>query len=292
MKLNRSLSRRSALLLGILAVTMVPVAPATGNTQRIVTLGGAVTEIVFALGVGENIVAVDSSSVFPAQVGGLPVVGYQRRLSAEGVLAMSPTLILASDEAGPPEAIAQLQSAGTKVVIIESGHSADAARRKIRAVAAELDRVEEGERVVEQLSADLTAAEKLTASTTSSPRVLFVYARGGGTVAVAGDKTEAAEMIRMAGATNAVTGFEGFKPLTAEAAVAAAPDTLLFLARGLESLGGKEAALSLPGLGQTPAGQNGRVVAMDDLYLLGFGPRLGKASADLTRLLHPELQPE
>jgi iron complex transport system substrate-binding protein len=119
--------------------------------------------------------------------------------------------------------------------------------------------------------------------------VLFVYARGAGTVAVAGRATAADEMIRLAGGRNAIDEFDGFKPLTAEAAVTAAPDVVLMLARGIDSLGGADSVWAQPGLAQTPAARGRRLVVMDDLYLLGFGPRTGAAVSDLARQLHPEL---
>jgi iron complex transport system substrate-binding protein len=115
--------------------------------------------------------------------------------------------------------------------------------------------------------------------------VLFVYARGAGTLMVSGGGTSAAEMLRLAGATNAVQGFEGFRPLTAEAVVAARPDIVLLPSRGLASLGGVEAVLKLPGMALTPAGRARRVVALDDTLLLGFGPRLADAVEQLIHLL-------
>jgi iron complex transport system substrate-binding protein len=235
------------------------------DTSRLVTLGGSVTEIVFALGAGDKVVGVDSSSVYPEEATQLPQVGYQRQLAAEGVLALNPTLILATTEAGPPEAIVQLKDSGVTVLILPAEESVEGAKAKIRGLAQALSLADKGEALIQKMEAELAEAERLQAQVNSKPKVIFIYARGPGAVNVAGVETAADAMIRLAGGVNAVQDYEGYKPLTAEAAVAATPDVLLLLSRGLESLGGQEALLKQPGLAQTPAGQNGRVIAMDDL---------------------------
>jgi iron complex transport system substrate-binding protein len=143
--------------------------------------------------------------------------------------------------------------------------------------------------MVGTMQSSLAAAGAERASAGGAPKVLFVYARGAGTLMVAGRATPADAMIRLAGGRNAVEDFDGFKPLTAEAVVAAAPDVVLMLSRGVESLGGPAAIWTQPGMAQTPAAAQQRLVVMDDLYLLGFGPRLADAVRDLGRQLHPEL---
>ncbi|MXY93462.1 MAG: hemin ABC transporter substrate-binding protein [Caldilineaceae bacterium SB0664_bin_27] len=258
------------------------------DLSRIITLGGTVTEIVFALGSGDNVVAVDSSSSYPAQVGDLPQVGYQRRLSAEGVLALDPSLILATTEAGPSEAVQHFRDAGVDVLLLESDDSVEGVAEKIRGFAKALGREAEGESLVVQLEADLAQARAYVQSAESQPRVLFIYARGAGAVSVAGQNTGAQTMTQLAGGENAIEGFEGYRPLTAEAALAAAPDVILMFTSGLQSLGGQDGLLELPGIAQTPAAQHGRIVAMDGLYLLNFGPRMGQAVLDLAKQIREE----
>lgn len=256
------------------------------SAERIVAAGGTVTEIVYALGVGGELVAVDSSSVYPPEATKLPQIGYQRTLAAEGIVSMTPTLVLITPESGPPPAIEQLRAAGLEVLQVPTGHSVDSTRAAIRAIAARLHRDKQGEELVRALDADVEEARARAAAVTSRPKVLFVYARGAGNAMVSGTGTAADEMIRLAGAVNAVSDYEGFRPLTAEGAVAAAPEIVLVPTRGLESLGGKSALFSQPGIAMTPAAKGERVVAMDDLYLLGFGPRVGKALVELTEALH------
>jgi len=175
------------------------------------------------------------------------------------------------------------------VEIIPTDDSVAGAITKIRRIADLLGRRDAGEHLVADMNAALADAERKRARATSAPRVLFVYARGAGAVAAGGRSNAAEAMIQLAGGRNAIVEFDGFKPLTAEGAVAAAPDVVLMLSRGIESLGGADAVWAQPGLAQTPAAQNKRLVVMDDLYLLGFGPRTGAAVADLARRLHPEL---
>ncbi|MGH7790046.1 MAG: heme/hemin ABC transporter substrate-binding protein [Candidatus Binatia bacterium] len=276
-------------VLGALVLLAATPSFAADVAPRLVTLGGDITEIVFALGAGGGVVGADTSSVYPSDTSALPKVGYQRQLAAEGVLALNPTLILASDEAGPPAGIVQLRDAGVRIEVIEGPDTPAGAAAKIRRVADVLGRQADGERVVAAMDAALAQASAQIAATTSKPRVLFIYARGAGTLMVAGRATPADEMIRLAGGTNAIQDFDGFKPLTAEAVVAAAPDAVLMLARGVDSLGGADAVWTQPGMAQTPAGATRRLVVMDDLLLLGFGPRLGTAVGELVQQLHPEL---
>jgi iron complex transport system substrate-binding protein len=266
-----------------------PSGPAIGAPTRIVSVGGTVTEIVFALGRGADVVAVDTSSVFPASVAALPHVGYERTLAAEGIASARPSRILLSSDAGPEAAITQLYALGVPIDTIHAVATADGARAAIGQVAKALGEQARGEAVVRGLDADLERARDATARVTERPKVLFVYARGPGMLMVSGTKTPADAMIRLAAADNAAGAFEGFKPLTAEAVAAAMPDVVLIPERGLASLGGVDGLLAQPGLSLTPAGKARRVVAMDDLLLLGFGPRLGEAVLELSRALHPSI---
>ncbi|NBC87729.1 MAG: ABC transporter substrate-binding protein [Bacteroidetes bacterium] len=259
------------------------------DAMRIVSLGGSVTEIVYALGAGDEVVGVDASSLYPEAARELPDVGYFRRVPAEGVLSLEPTVVLASAETGPPETLDQLRSAGVDVHVIPEESSVDGAREKIRAIASVLDRREAADRLIREMEEDLEEARRLRSSTDQEPRVLFVYARGAGTMQVAGRGTSAEAMIELAGARNAITGFDGFKPMSAESVAAAEPDVILMLDRGLESIGGVDGLLQQPGIALTPAGENRRIVAMDDLLMLSFGPRLGEAVKTLTQKLYPNV---
>lgn len=260
----------------------VPV-PAVARPQRIVSVGGAVTEIVFALGAGGSVVATDSSSRFPAEAEKLPKIGYVRSVSVEGIIAQNPTLVLLHEGAGPPAAVEQLKRSGLPVHVVPEAGSVEDARGRIRHVAKFLGRAAEGEAVIKRLDADINQATVLAKIIKTPPRVLFLYARGPGAVSVGGKDSSAAIMIALAGGKNAVDDFTGFQPLTAEAAVGAAPDVLLLPQHGFDSVGGREGLLKLPGLGATPAVKNNRIVSVDDGPLLGYGPRMGQALLALAR---------
>lgn len=250
-------------------------APADGaaDASRIVTLGGAVTETTYALGLGDAVVGTDGSSLYPASILQKPRLDYFRQTSAEGVLSLEPTLVVAVEGTGPEGVLDQIRAAGVPVEIVPEATSVEGAEARVRQLAAIYGRPEAAEAVIDRMRADLAAVEPPA----EPVRALFVYARGAGVVLVAGTGHAADAVLTLAGAENVVTSFEGFRPLTAEAVAGAAPDVIVVPERGLESLGGIDGLLRQPGLAQTPAGQNRRVVAVDDAQLLGFGPRVGEA---------------
>lgn len=253
----------------------------TGESQveRLITIGGPVTETVFALGRGDAVVAVDTSSVFPAQAVQRPKIGYQRTISAEGILTLRPSRVIAAEETGPPTAVAQLRSAGIPIDIIPSENSVEGARRKIALIAKLLAVPGRGAQLIAQLDEEVQQA--LAQSVEHAPRVLFLYARGAGTMQVAGAGTGADAMIKLAGGENAAAELSGYKPLSAESLLSARPDVLLLTSRGAESLGGVPAIKLLPGLSALPVARHPRVLTLDDLLLLGFGPRTGQAVREL-----------
>ncbi len=253
------------------------------DTRRLVTIGGTVTEIVFALGAGAQVIATDTSSSYPAAATALPKAGYQRRLAAEGILALQPSALFATTDAGPPEVIKQISDAGVPVLILPEESTLESTKSLIRGFGAALGKQNNAENLISEIEQDL----KKLKSPSNKAKVLFIYARSAGAPTVAGKKTSADHIIGLAGGQNAIGEFEGFKPLTAEWLVKAAPDVILFSDKGLEGVGGTEGALKLPGVALTPAGQQRRIVSLDEVYLLSFGPRVGKAAADLAALLYP-----
>ena len=255
------------------------------SIERIVSLNGDITEIIFALGMGEYVVGVDSSATYPPErTKTLPNIGYQRRLSAEGILSLNPTLVIGDEAAGPPETLAQIRAAGVPLAITADPPSLDAPQQKIRFVAQALGIPQRGERLAARVEAEIAAARDQARRIANPPRVLFLYLRGTDVQQVAGRNTAVDVMIAAAGGINAATeaGIVEFKPLSPEVVIAAQPDVLLVLDKGLESVGGVDGLLKIPGLADTPAGRQRRVIALDDLYLLGMGPRTGQALTDLT----------
>lgn len=263
--------------------------PVRSSASRIVTLGSSATEIAFALGVGAKVVAVDLSSTYPPAARGLPKVGYYRAVGAEGILSLGPDLVLGTDDAGPATAIDQLRLAQLDVRLVPAGYTVEAAKAKVMGIAAVLGLEEKGREIVLSMEADLARAARAAEASGKKPKVLFIYARGQGTLSVSGTGTAAAGIIALAGGRNAVDGYEGYKPLTAEALVGASPEIILMTKAGLDGLGGKEGLLKQPGVSMTPAGKVGRIVVLDDELLLSFGPRLGLASLELGQLFRDAL---
>lgn len=286
MPCSKRAARRMAwvILLSSLVAGLPAFAAETAMTQRVVVAGGGLTATLYALGLGERIVAVDTTSQWPPEVRDKPIVGYMRALSAEGVLSMSPTLVLATNEAGPAQALTLIEAAGVPVRQFPAPRSADDVRATIRTLADLFGRHDRGQALIDDLNAALAEARQTVSSYAAHPRVLFVLGASGQLLA-AGQGTAAAAIIDLAGGRN-VVDYEGYKPLTPEAAVVLAPDVILTGDHVIQALGSREALLAKPALALTPAGRSGRLVVMDSLRLLGFGPRLGSTVAELARRLH------
>lgn len=264
-----------------LALATLAALPA--QADRVLSVGGSVTEIVYALGAADRLVARDTTSTFPQAARDLPDVGYMRRLSPEGLLSVRPDLIIAEEGAGPPETIELLEAAAIPFIEIPDGYDGAAVLAKIAAVAEALALPEQGAALTAEVQAALDATAAAAAETPDR-RVLFVMSVQGGRILAAGRDTAANGIIAMAGAQNAVTEFEGYKPLTDEAVTRAAPDAILMMTReGAEQQPAK--VLTHPAIRTTPAGQSGALVQMDALFLLGFGPRTARAAHDLSRAL-------
>lgn len=259
------------------------------DVSRIIPLNGDIAEVVWALGLGEKVVGVDTSATYPPEARNLPSIGYQRTLSAEGIIALNPTVIIGNEGAGPPEVIDQLKAAGIPVVLIKSTTSLDGVGAKIRAVATALGVPNRGEELAKATEKDIADALALAAKAKDQPRVAFLYLRGSTVQHIMGANSGADALITAAKGIDvgAAAGIQGSKPITPEALVAAQPDVILVLTAGLQSVGGIDGLVQIPGMAQTPAGQNRRVIDMDDQYLLGMGPRAGMALMDLVKALHP-----
>lgn len=256
------------------------------QTDRIVTIGGDMTEIVFALGAGDRIVAADDRSFFPAQVDAIPKVGYLRRLSAEGVLATDPDLVLISGAAGPEEALEQIRGVGIEIVEMPEVYSLEGLIEKVRRVAQAIGRNEAGEELVAKIEADWRVAEAEIAKFDAPPRALFFTMLREGVPQAAGTKTAAHGVIELLGGTNLFAGQSNYTPISTEAAVAANPDIILVMTHDAGQNGGLEGVTSSPAIGLTDAVRSGRVFLVDSVQIMQFGPRLPQAMAELARAIN------
>jgi iron complex transport system substrate-binding protein len=246
---------------------------------RLITVGGGITEVVYALGAQNQLVATDTTSSYPSAAQATPKVGYMRQLSAEGVLALRPSALVAGTDAGPPVVLDQLRSAGVKVELVESDHSWEEVRRKVAAVGRATGRQQQAVVLQAELDAQWAAVQQRVQQQAIArpPRVLFVLSHTGAPL-VSGEATAAHAVIGFVGARNAMDGFKGYRPMTAEAMAAAAPDLILITNEGLTAVGGAEKFWQRPELTLTPAyrrrAQAQTLVHFGALELLGFGPRL------------------
>jgi len=271
--------------LGLLLSATLLLAASAGAEQagRIVAIGPAVSETIVALGAAEHLVAVDSGSRHPAFLEDLPQLGYHRALGAEGVLAMQPDHVIAVASAGPPVILQQIEAAGVQVTRIDEPPDPRAVPDKVRAVGAALGRREEAEVLAQRIAAELDTA--LHGDGGAASRVLFLLNVRDGAPMASGSATSAAAMIEAAGAVNAVSGFSGYRPLSMEAALRAAPDVILIMEQTLTQIGGVDALLDMPALRFTPAGRCRCVVAMEGTLMLSLGPRTASAITLLRRAL-------
>lgn len=276
-----------ALLPFALAASLALQANAQENQPaRIVAIGGAVTETLFALGVEDRIVAVDTTSIYPPEAAQRPNVGYMRALSAEGVLTQSPDLVLMEEGAGPPPAIALLKSSGVRVETIPGGHGIGALARKLAAIGAAAGEPEAGQALGQEVEAGLQRLEAELAPIETRMRVLFILSIVDGRPMAAGSGTAADAIIAIAGGRNVFADAIGYKTLSAEAATKLAPDVVVMMT----GAGPNHATVDpfeIPALAATPAGEAKALVRMDASYLLGFGPRTADAARDLAAQLYP-----
>lgn len=260
-----------------------------GNPSRIVSIGGAITEILYALGLEDRIVGIDTTSHYPPKaLGEKPNVGYMRQLSAEGVLGLNPQLILAIEGSGPKETLDVLDAAKIPFVSFPETFTEDGLIEKIKLVAHAMDVDARGACLSAAVTNDLSQLQALRNNIRKPVRVMFVMSFLNGRAMVAGQKTAANEIIKMAGGVNAVEGFDGYKPVNDEAIVAAKPDVILTMQRGRDQVEA-QTVFSNPSFAMTPAAAKKSFIAMDGLYLLGFGPRTAAAARDLSVSLYPDL---
>lgn len=260
------------------------------SIERIIPLDGDIAEVVFALGLGANVVATDLSATYPPEADALPEIGYQRALSAEAVAAFSPTVLLATDIAGPPEALDDMRRLGFPLVIVPNDATSTGAGRKVRAVAAALGVPSRGETLAREID-DAIAGTAVEPGAVETPlRVIALYLRGTAAQLVLGESSNTRWLIEAAGGidVSASMGITGPVPISAEAILAAAPEVVLVPEAGLVSVDGIDGLLEIGGIGETPAGRDRRVLAYDDQLLLGNGPRtpelLARLRDDLQRL--------
>ena len=280
---------------GVTAQVTVPssdgVSVSISDARRIITMGGSITETVYALGAGAQVIATDQSSTYPAEVFQLPKVPYLRALTSEGILSLSPSLIISSADVRPLTAVQQIRVTGTNMLLVEEVETLAGVIQKIETIGLALGKEKEAQQLITQNKLLYQRADSLQQNLTQKPKVMFVLAiRGESTFMVAGNNSGAQSMIELAGGENAFYNFEGYKTITNEAVLAANPDIIITMTSRYAEV---EAGLKkTPAINLTKAVKNNQIVGIEGNFLLGFGPRFGEAILYLMEILHPEMKPK
>lgn len=275
--------------LSFLSVFFLLLSLQTFAQKRIVTAGSLISEVVYALGHGDKIVATDRASKYPAALQKLPSIGYRSSISAEGILAQEPDLILLEAGYVKEEVITLLKATGIKTLTIKQEYSIESAENAILTIAEALGEATQGKTMVAEMKTALQDLEKTVARTEARPKVLCVYARGAGNMNVVGPDSFFS-ILELAGCQNAVPEISGYKPLNTEALIEANPDYILFFESGLQSVGGKAGVLQISGVSETTAGKKGQIIALEGALIANWGPRLPEAARQLFELTHPNTE--
>lgn len=256
------------------------------DTSRLVSIGGSLTEIFYELGAEGTLVARDQTALYPEAALMLPDVGYMRALAPEGVLSVNPSGLLVIEGSGPPEALEVLSHAGVDYQTVPEGYSAEGVVTKVRAVGVALGLEDKAEELAGKLETEFAALKTRTDAVETPKKVLFILSNQGGQIQASGTGTAANGIITLAGGENAITEYEGYRPLSEEAITAAAPDVILLMDRGGDHGATEADLLTHPAIALTPAAQNKAIYRMDGAYLLGFGPRTAAAANELANHLY------
>lgn len=255
----------------------------TSAQERIVSIDGSVTEIIYALGAEENLVAVDTTSRFPSQASTLPDVGYMRQLSTEGILSLRPTLIIASADAGPESVFEQLKAAGVTIVRTGNEYSVAGVLKKVDTVSRALNKEEKGKQLQLQIQHSVQNALSRIPEKSVPPSALFLLGSAHRGLMAAGEHTQANAMLALVQAQN-IMSYEGYKPVNPESVLSKNPDIVLIA--HTDGNGNNDAVM--PALMTTEAQKNNRVHNVNTSLVLGFGPRIGDAMDELVTMLYPQ----
>ncbi|WP_404903223.1 heme/hemin ABC transporter substrate-binding protein [Ochrobactrum quorumnocens] len=273
------------LFVGLQLTTQSPAFAESGNAQRIISLGPDVTEIIFALGAGDKVVAVDRSSKYPTETANKANVGYRRSLSPEGIFTLNTDLIIASEDIGPPETTDVLNQSPVEIFYVPVDNSRAGLIKKIELIAKRLDLEKQGRALTQKVVEDFDAATAYAGKISADKQKKVVFFHGLARLSGAGSDTAADAFIRYAGGINPLSVYSGYKPVSEEWLVKAEPDVVLMLSDGN---GGptREDVFSVKALQRTPAAKNHALIVLEGPYMLGFGPRTAEAIRKLAAALY------
>ncbi|WP_068828200.1 heme/hemin ABC transporter substrate-binding protein [Pseudomonas sp. BMS12] len=284
MRLARVLALGGGLLLSLTA-------GAADLPQRWVSSGGSLSEWLVRLGGESKLVGVDTTSLHPQSLRQLPSIGYQRALSAEGVLSLHPDILIGSEEMGPPPVIAQLKAAGVRIESFSAKPELAVLEGNVLRLGELLGTPAKARELVAayrqslQLQAERVAQAQ---AQQAAPRVLMLLGHAGSNLLAAGKDSLAVWLIEHAGG-HSPTSHSGYKPISNEALLAMDPQVVIFADRSLHGDEARQALLQQnPVLLQTRAARDGRLLTLDPTLLVGgLGPRLPEGLAELSAAFYP-----
>lgn len=273
-------------LLQLVLATSVLVAGVVNAEDRLISIDGAITEIIYAIGAEKSLVAVDTTSTRPDSAKELPNVGYMRALSSEALLSLKPTKVIASKDAGPKAVFEHLEQSGVDVNIIDAPYSVEGLKQRVKKVAELTNKVKQGEKLIATIDDQLTPLssileKKLDGGKEKSPSVLFLMGMQANQLMAAGKGTQAAALINTLNASNLMSDYHGYKPMSIESIVTLDPDVIVIV-------NSNPAAKVPDGINMTRAARAGKLLVAKVDDLLGFGPRLPTALQTLANVIYQE----
>ncbi|MFT3670622.1 heme/hemin ABC transporter substrate-binding protein [Aestuariivirga sp.] len=259
----------------------------SSHPKRIVSIGSAATEILVELGFADRIVAIDTTSRGVLPEGQAPDIGYMRALAAEGILAQTPDLIVATLDSGPKEVIDSLRASGIPLALLPVEPTVDGILSKINLLGTLLDVRTKADDLAKRVRAQAQDLTTRAATTSSKPKALFVLGTATDRFTVGGAGTAADSVLQMAGAYNIAHGISGYKQLSPEIVAADPPDVIVLMVTDPRQAS-PESILTNPALAATPASQNRSVILVDGAALLSFGTRTLVQAGKLADALHPK----
>lgn len=259
---------------------------------RIVCLSKHLTEMVFALGKGHDIVACDLSSTYPDSAKLLKTVGYHRALSPESIISMEPDLVIHSNDIGPENVEPQIKKAGLKVKVFGGANTIDSAKLLLTELGKFFGEEKKADSLTKKMDTDIAkAADALKAmNVKDTPTVMIIHFGRANNVyfVMSGRKGVGDKMIALAGGKTAQYDAKGARQISAEAVATANPDIIIATDFGFDQMGSMEKfATGVPGVSLTNAAKNGRIYRFEEHDLIYFGPRSGDNIIKLMNLIHP-----
>lgn len=255
---------------------------------RIVCVSKHLTEMVFALGKGHDIVAKDLTSTYPDSAKLLPTVGYHRLLSAEGIISANPDVVIHSNDIGPETVLPQLTKAGLQVKSFGQANSFDSAKIVLKQLGNFLGADAAADSIIKKMDAEITTAIAAQKQFKDTPTVMVIHYGQANNIffVMSGRKGAADKLIELAGGKPSTYDAKGARQISAEAVAVANPDVIIATDFGFDKMGGAEKFKEVPGVSLTNAAKNNRIYRFEEHDLVYFGPRTPENVMKLMKLIH------